>query len=108
MSTHGGSRQGAGRRRGSRDKGKAALQALRAANGETPIQLWARVMADPEAPLELRLMVARDYAPYLHAKPKQELDINAKHTHDAFWTTVERERASLNGHANGKDTSSAS
>ena len=96
----GGKRPGGGRPRGAKDKGKAAIAALAALKGETPIALWARVMSDPEASLELRLSVARDFAPYLHAKPKQEHGITV---HEGDIDLIERIRAERNGvSANGQ------
>src|ERR1700687_5480452 len=36
--------------------------------GRTPVNIWLAVLADDNAPLSLRLAVARDAAPYIHPK----------------------------------------
>jgi hypothetical protein len=82
---HGGRRPKAGRPKGSRDKGKAAIAALTALGGETPIALWTSVLTNKEAPLELRLAVARDLAPYVHPKLSSTEAKVAIATHDDFW-----------------------
>ncbi len=79
----GGKRQGAGRPKGSRDKGKAAIAALEALSGKTPIELWTSILVNPESPLELRLQVAKELAPYIHPKLSSvESNINATIAHE--------------------------
>lgn len=68
-----------GERRGGRQRGTpnkatvakaAAVKAASADPTSTPLQFMLKVMRDPEAPVDLRIKVARAAAPLVHAKPK--------------------------------------
>ncbi len=108
MSEHGGRRQGSGRKSGSRDKGKAALAAVQALNGETPIAFFAGILANAELPLSLRFAAAKELAPYMHPRLSSvEANVKATVSHDEFWSEIKRD-AALNGHINGKATPGAS
>lgn len=78
----GGRRTGAGRPKGSRDKGKAALEAVATLNGTTPIAFFASILADEARPLELRFAAAKELAPYMHPKLSSidaKIDATLKH-----------------------------
>ena len=64
----GGKREGAGRRKGSRNKRTAELQARIRASGQDPLAFLLAVMRNPKAPLELRIDVATRALPYLHPR----------------------------------------
>jgi hypothetical protein len=67
----GGNRPGAGRPKGARSKKtlqrEAALAAIKA-SGTDPLQFWADILANEEAPLPLRLAAAKELAPYRHPR----------------------------------------
>jgi hypothetical protein len=67
----GGARPGAGRPKGSRNKPIFESPESREyyANIESPLDYMLRVMRDPNADLRRRARMAREAAPYLHAKP---------------------------------------
>ena len=99
----GGKRQGSGRPQGSRDKGKAALEAVQTLNGETPIAFFAGILANAEMPLSLRFAAAKELAPYMHPRLSSvEANVKATVSHDEFWSKVRSDSAELNGHVNGK------
>lgn len=71
---HGGKRPGAGRPRGSTDH--AIAEFLPVIDGLTPLEFLLRVVAAPEAPLQVRIEAAKAAAPYCHQKlaPKKADD----------------------------------
>lgn len=64
----GGSRPGAGRPRGSRNKATAAKAAEIAASGLTPLDFMLAVLRDESAERDVRLDAASKAAPYVHPK----------------------------------------
>jgi hypothetical protein len=64
---HGGKRQGAGRRRGARNK-RPSYQAVQdmLAGKEQPLDFLLGVMRSPDVDLELRILCAKAAAPYMH------------------------------------------
>lgn len=64
----GGSRPGAGRPRGSRNKATAAKAAEIAASGLTPLDFMLTVLRDESAERDVRLDAAAKAAPYVHPK----------------------------------------
>lgn len=64
----GGSRPGAGRPRGSRNKATAAKAAEIAASGLTPLDFMLAVLRDESAERDVRLDAAAKAAPYVHPK----------------------------------------
>jgi hypothetical protein len=68
MSNRGGSRIGAGRKKGSLNRTTAEARALAARSGETPLAYMLRVMHDSSASDSRRDDMAKSAAPYLHAK----------------------------------------
>lgn len=87
----GGPRPGSGRPKGSRDKGKAAMEALAVVSGETPIAFFASILADQTRPLELRFAAAKELAPYMHAKLSSiEANVKASVSHEDKQTLVEQ------------------
>lgn len=64
----GGKRQGAGRKKGSRNKASAAREAAVAASGLTPLDLMLSLMRDETQPLAVRIEIARAAAPYVHPR----------------------------------------
>lgn len=64
----GGSRPGAGRKKGSPNKSSAELQAEIAASGETPLDYMIRVMRTDDADPRRRDDMAKAVAPYIHPK----------------------------------------
>ncbi|MDH5667224.1 MAG: hypothetical protein OEY86_04350 [Nitrospira sp.] len=64
----GGSRKGAGRKKGVRNKASAAREAAIAASGEVPLDYMLKVMRDEKQPMEVRLEMAKAAAPYCHPK----------------------------------------
>jgi hypothetical protein len=87
----GGPRPGSGRPKGSRDKGKAAIAALAELGAENPITLWTSILVNKEAPLELRLAVAKELAPYVHPKLSSvDTTVTAHVSHEEKQTLVEQ------------------
>ena len=64
----GGKREGAGRRKGSRNKRTGELQARIRASGIDPLAFLIALMRNGKAPLEMRFEAARSAAPYVHPK----------------------------------------
>ena len=64
----GGKREGAGRRKGSRNKRTAELQARIRATGLDPLAFMIAVTRNPKAPLELRFEAAKQAAPFCHPR----------------------------------------
>jgi hypothetical protein len=64
----GGVREGAGRKRGVRNKRTLQLYAEIAASGETPLDYMLRVMGDENVDARRRNQMALSAAPYVHAK----------------------------------------
>jgi hypothetical protein len=64
--THGGKREGAGRKPGVPNKLTAERQAAIAATGETPKDYMLRVMRDPTVEWNRRDAMAKAAAPYCH------------------------------------------
>lgn len=69
--------EGAGRRKGTRNKvaGKTVEEII--AGGETPLQFLIRTMQAESNPYELRLDAAKSAAPYIHHK-LASVDVNGK------------------------------
>lgn len=65
MNGHGGSRPGSGRPKGV--KPDAPVDWL-ATDGLSPLETLLTIMRNPEAPLKLRFLAAKEAAPYLHPK----------------------------------------
>ena len=65
MNGHGGRRQGAGRPKGSKPDAPAEWLAT---DGLSPLETLLTIMRNPEAPLKLRFLAAKEAAPYLHPK----------------------------------------
>ena len=97
-----GERRG-GRQKGSRNKATRVLLDAVAASGEVPLDYMLRVMRDPEADVDRRDRMALGAAVFVHSRLASVEARVGPLTHDDFWAKIERERASLNGHANGKD-----
>jgi hypothetical protein len=68
MSNRGGSRPGAGRKKGSLNRATAEARAAAAETGELPLEYMLRIMRDPKASNTRRDEMARTAAPYLHPK----------------------------------------
>lgn len=66
--THGGAREGAGRKPGAIRKATAAAQAKAAETGILPLDFMLNRMRDEEAPMAERLDMAKAAAPYVHAR----------------------------------------
>ena len=66
--SRGGSRQGAGRKRGTANKASAARQAAVKASGLTPLDYMLSVLRDDKQDLATRLDAAYKAAPYVHPK----------------------------------------
>jgi hypothetical protein len=104
---NGGRRPGAGRPRGSRDKLRVATEAVveeltKQVEGKTPIEIWGQILSDTNFPLNLRLAVARDLAPYVHPKlSSTEAKVSVNMTHEEELDVLERV-AHANGAINGK------
>lgn len=64
----GGKRQGAGRKKGSRNKASAAREAAIAASGLVPLDYMLMVMRDTTQPTAVRIEMAKAAAPYCHPK----------------------------------------
>jgi hypothetical protein len=64
----GGSRHGAGRKRGAPNKKTAAVQEEVSASGETPLAYMLRVMRNSNSGPKRRDDMAKAAAPYVHAK----------------------------------------
>jgi hypothetical protein len=64
----GGSRIGAGRKKGSPNKATAERQAEVAASGETPLDYMLRIMRDEATDKSRRDDMAKASAPYVHSK----------------------------------------
>jgi len=64
----GGKREGAGRKKGSRNKRTAEMQARIRASGMDPLTFMISVMRNINAPLELRFEAAKQAAPFVHPK----------------------------------------
>lgn len=64
----GGNRQGAGRKKGSRNKATAAQIAAVAASGEVPLDHLLKIMRDESQPTSVRVEAAKAAAPYCHPK----------------------------------------
>lgn len=64
----GGSRPGAGRPKGARDRLDRKAAEAAALEGEMPREFLLRIARDPTQPLDLRMEAAKAVAPYYHAK----------------------------------------
>lgn len=64
----GGSRPGAGRRKGTPNKASAERQRRVAENGQTPLEYMLKVMRDSKASDQRRDDMAKAAAPYVHPK----------------------------------------
>ncbi len=65
---HGGPRQGAGRKKGSRNKATVAREAAVKASGVAPLEFLIECMRDEAAPQAERIECAKAAAPYVHPK----------------------------------------
>lgn len=79
MSGHGGSRPGAGRKPGARNKRTAALVESVENTGITPLDYMLSILRDEGKPESVRLQAARDSAPYIHSK-LQSLEVETSVT----------------------------
>ena len=68
--SHGGSRPGAGRPKGAKNKATAAREAAIAESGKTPLDFMLSVLRDEDASIKERMWAAVAAAPYCHAKPR--------------------------------------
>jgi hypothetical protein len=59
---------GAGRKKGTRNKGNQKREAEIAASGLTPLEFMLNVLRDPKRSRESRMMAAIQAAPYVHPK----------------------------------------
>jgi hypothetical protein len=66
----GGFREGAGRKKGVRNKRTQRLYAEVTASGETPLDYMLRIMRDETVDARRRDQMAMTAAPYVHAKPQ--------------------------------------
>lgn len=66
--THGGKRQGAGRKAGTPNKANAERQAEVAASGLTPLDYMLTMLRDENAAAADRMWAAEKAAPYVHPK----------------------------------------
>lgn len=64
----GGPREGAGRKRGARNKASAAREAAVAASGLTPLEFLLSLMRDETQPPAVRLDAAKSAAPFVHPR----------------------------------------
>lgn len=63
-------------------------------DGTDPLLFWAGLLKDPEAPIELRLVAARELAPFLHPKlSSTEANINATVNHEDTLDRVAKAKA---------------
>jgi len=77
-SDHGGARAGSGRKKGAATvKTRAIADKLAADGEETPLEFMLRVMRDPGAEPAHRMDMAKNAAPYIHARLSS---IDAKHS----------------------------
>ena len=82
MSSHGGSRLGAGRKPGKRNRKTAELIKAVEATGLTPLDYLLSILRDEEKPENIRLQAARDSAPYVHQRLQAvELESNVTTNH---------------------------
>jgi len=79
MSSHGGSRPGAGRKPGKRSRKTTELIKAIEESGLTPLDYMLSVLRDEEKPESVRLQAARDSAPYIHSK-LQSLEVETSVT----------------------------
>jgi len=68
MSEHGGSRPGAGRKPGARNKKTAAQIKAVEESGITPLDYMLSILRDETKTENVRLQAAKDAAPYVHQK----------------------------------------
>ena len=68
MSGHGGSRPGAGRKPGARNKRIAAQIKAIEDSGLTPLDYMLSILRDEDKTESVRLQAAKDAAPYVHQK----------------------------------------
>lgn len=79
MSSHGGSRPGAGRKPGKRSRKTAELIKAVEAAGITPLDYMLSILRDETKTENIRLQAARDSAPYIHSK-LQSLEVESSVT----------------------------
>ena len=79
MSSHGGSRPGAGRKPGKRNRKTTEVIKAIEESGLTPLDYMLSVLRDEEKPESVRLQAARDSAPYIHSK-LQSLEVETSVT----------------------------
>lgn len=65
MNGHGGSRPGSGRPKGVKPDAPAEWLTT---DGLSPLETLLTIMRNPEAPLKLRFLAAKEAAPYMHPK----------------------------------------
>ncbi len=65
MNGHGGSRPGSGRPKGVKPDAPAEWLST---DGLSPLETLLTIMRNPEAPLKLRFLAAKEAAPYMHPK----------------------------------------
>lgn len=85
MNGHGGRRPGAGRPKGSKSEPVAEWLTN---DGLSPLETLLTIMRNPEAPLKLRFLAAKEAAPYCHPKlsPKgAEEEVAAVSPEEAAW-----------------------
>jgi hypothetical protein len=74
--SRGGSRPGAGRKRGTVNKRSAKLQSAMAASGLDPMEFLLSAMANEKLPAPLRLDAAKAVLPFLHARLSIQATVN--------------------------------
>lgn len=76
MSEHGGTRKGAGRPKGAKNKKTQQQEELVKKTGMTPLEYLTRIYQDELQEERTRIDAAKAAAPYVHAKLSQ-VDMNA-------------------------------